>query len=66
MQHRRRIKHTKSLEERLAEEAKELRATAATLPPGYEREALLRRARQDETAAHVTEWLNSPGLRPPT
>jgi hypothetical protein len=26
---------------------------------------LLRRARQAETAAHINEWLRSPGLRPP-
>ena len=36
------------------------------LPPGPEREALLRKARQDEIGAHMTEWLTSPGLRPPT
>jgi hypothetical protein len=29
------------------------------------RELLLRRARQAETAAHINEWLKSPGLRPP-
>ncbi|WP_347338711.1 hypothetical protein [Bradyrhizobium nanningense] len=63
---RRRIKQTQSLEARLAEEAKELRATAATLPPGPTRDAVLRKARQDETAAHVTEWLNLRGLKPPT
>jgi hypothetical protein len=27
---------------------------------------LIRRARQAETASHINEWLNSPGLRPPT
>ncbi|SFN17861.1 hypothetical protein SAMN05216573_10914 [Bradyrhizobium sp. Rc3b] len=66
MQRRRRFKQTKCLEERLAEEAKELRTVAATLPPGPTRDAVLRKARQDETAAHMTEWLNSPGLKPPT
>ncbi|PPQ15578.1 hypothetical protein CV770_30600 [Bradyrhizobium sp. AC87j1] len=66
MQRRRRFKQTKSLEERLAEEAKELHTVAATLPPGPTRDAVLRKARQDETAAHMTEWLNSPGLKPPT
>jgi hypothetical protein len=30
------------------------------------RELLLRRARQAETAAHINEWLRSPGLRFPT
>jgi hypothetical protein len=66
VQHRRRLKHTKSLEERLAEEARGLRAVAATLPSGPARDALLLKARQDETAAHMTEWLDSPGLKPPT
>lgn len=63
MQKRRRIKQTSSLEERLATEAAELRAKH--LPPCPKREALLRKARQDETASHMTEWLTSPGLRAP-
>jgi hypothetical protein len=62
---RRRFKQTKSLEERLAEEAKRLRDEAKLLPPGAVREALLRRARQAESGSHMTEWLTSPGLRPP-
>jgi len=66
VQKRRRIKQSQSLQERLAEEAKELRAVAATLPPGPTRDAVLRKARQDETALYMTEWLNSPGLKPPT
>ena len=63
---RRRFKQTQPLGERLAEEAAELRRVAETLPPGPERDAVLRKARQDETALHMTEWLNSPGLKPPT
>jgi hypothetical protein len=62
---RRRFKQTKSLEERLAEEAKRLREEAKLLPPDAVREALLRRARQAETGSHMSEWLSSPGLRPP-
>jgi hypothetical protein len=42
-----------------------LREEAKSLPPGVERDRLLRKARQDEVALHVTEWLKSPGLRPP-
>jgi hypothetical protein len=53
------------LEQRLAEEAKQLRAEAETLPCGQKRDGLLRKARQDEVAAHLNEWLNSPGLRAP-
>jgi hypothetical protein len=62
---RRRFKQTKSLEERLAEEAKCLREEAKLLPPGAEREKLIRKARQAETGSHVSEWLRSPGLQPP-
>jgi hypothetical protein len=58
--------HQTTLEERLAAQAAELRQTAAKLPPGAERERLLRKARQDETAAGMSAWINSPGLRPPT
>jgi hypothetical protein len=62
---RRRFKQIDSLEVRLAEEAKRLREEAKVAPPGIEREQLLRRARQAETGSHMTEWLTSPGLRPP-
>jgi hypothetical protein len=49
----------------LTEEAERLRAEAEKLPPGMERHDLERKARQAETAAHIDEWLKSPGLRPP-
>ena len=64
-QQRRRFRQTISLEERLAEEAKRLRAAARLLPPGAVRQAALRKARQAEIAAHLSEWLQSPGLKPP-
>ena len=63
---RRRFKQTQSLEERLAEEAKRLREEAKLLPPGAKRDELIRKARQADTGSHVSEWLRSPGLRPPT
>jgi hypothetical protein len=62
---RRRFKQTRSLEERLSEEAKRLRAEAKLLPPGAARDEMIRRARQAEMASHLNEWLTSPGLRPP-
>jgi hypothetical protein len=65
MKPRRRIKQIFSLEERLVEEAKQLREEAKRLPPGPKREILLRKARQDETASHLTAWLTSPGLQAP-
>lgn len=62
---RRRVKHDISLEERLMIEAGELRDRAKNMPPCVEREALIRRARQNEAAAHMSDWLTSPGLQPP-
>lgn len=63
---RRRIKQTRTLAERLTDEATRLRDEARALAPGREREMLLRRARQDETAMQIDAWLHSPGLRAPT
>ena len=62
---RRRFKNILTFPERLDQEAKRLRTEAEKLPPGCERDELLRKARQAETAFHVNEWLTSPGLRPP-
>lgn len=62
---RKRTKPANTLEERLAVEASELRQQASTMQPGIERDSLLRKARQDETASQMTAWINSPGLRPP-
>ena len=64
---RRRFKHTQTFEERLADEAERFRKAAEELPRGSTaRELLLRRFRQAETASHMSEWLRSPGLKPPT
>ena len=62
---RRRIKHDTSLDQRLGEQAKRLRDEARGIPPGVQRDILIRQARQAETAAHMQEWLKSPGLQPP-
>jgi hypothetical protein len=52
-------------DERLAQEARRWRGQAKTMPLGIERESLLRKARQTETALHINEWLASRGLQPP-
>jgi hypothetical protein len=65
MTERRRFKQSESLEQRLAKEAVRLREEAKLLPPGAARDILIRKARQAETGSHVSEWLQSPGLRPP-
>lgn len=65
MQKRKRVKHTATFEERLAEEARLFRE-AAEKESGTARELLLRRARQAETASRMNEWLKSPGVQSPT
>ena len=62
---RRRIKHTTSFEERLTASAAELEERARELPQGRERDALLKKARQTETAARINDWLSTPGPRAP-
>lgn len=63
---RKRIKHTLTFEERLAEEARRFREAAEQEPPGsMSRELLMRRARQADTASHMYDLLRSPGLRSP-
>jgi len=55
----------KSSRDRLLREAQRDRELAKILPPGPERDALIKKASQAETAAHIDEWLSSPGLQPP-
>ncbi len=62
---RRRFKQTESLEARLAQLAAHLREQAKLLRPGAERDEMMRKARQAETASRMNEWLTSRGLRPP-
>ena len=59
------FEHPKQLAKPLANKAKELREEAKLLPPGAVRDATIRAARQANTAAHLAEWVNSPGLQPP-
>jgi hypothetical protein len=65
LKRRLRVKHEKTFQQRLADEALRFREAADKLPPGTARELLLRRARQAETASHIDDWLRSPGLQPP-
>ncbi|HWI69871.1 MAG TPA: hypothetical protein VNS88_16100 [Nitrospiraceae bacterium] len=62
---RRSFKNTLTFPDRLVKEAERFREEAETKPSGQERDNLLRKARQAETAAHMDEWLSSPGLKPP-
>jgi hypothetical protein len=54
-----------SLKERLAWFTEKAREKADLLPPGPERDGMLKKASQAETASHLNEWLNSPGLQSP-
>lgn len=50
--------------ERCVQEAERLRTEAQQLPPGPHQQELIKKARETYTAAHLAEWLRSPGLRP--
>ena len=63
MQRRRSLPHT--FEEKIAVEKAKLEAQIAQLKPGPQKDALLRKIRQLDTATHISEWLSSPGLQPP-
>ena len=63
---RRRTKQTVSLTDRLALFANEIREKALHLAPGPERDALLKKIKQADTAAdHLERWANSSELQPP-
>jgi hypothetical protein len=60
---RRRVRHQLSLGGRLDRQAKEARAQANEMPPCVERDQLLKKARQAETASKIDRWISSPGLQ---
>ena len=55
----RRGQSTLSLLERIAEHSRKVRAKAASLPPGEERDAMLQKLKQVERAARISHWLSS-------
>jgi hypothetical protein len=63
MQRRRSVSHT--FEANIAAEKAKLEAQLAKLNPGPQMDAVLKKIRQLDTAAHMSEWLSSPGLQPP-
>jgi hypothetical protein len=65
MQQRRRVKQETTLQDRIIAWAKEVRAQAAELQPGPDRDKLLKKVRDAEIAMHLEEWTNSPELEPP-
>jgi hypothetical protein len=52
---RQRIKHTTTLEERLAAFADKARGVAAYLPPGAEKDEMLRKAQNADAAADLNK-----------
>jgi hypothetical protein len=63
MQRRRSTPHT--FEGNIAAERAKLEAELAKLNSGPQMDALRKKIRQLDTAAHMSEWLSSPGLQPP-
>jgi hypothetical protein len=57
--------HPLTFKERLAVERVRLEKRASQLDPGPERDDLLKRAQQIDTARQIHEWFDSPGLHPP-
>lgn len=64
MRRRRSLPHTFS--QNIAAEKARLEAQIAQLKPGPQMDALVKKIRQLETAAHLSDWLSSPGLQPPS
>jgi hypothetical protein len=62
---RRRFKQQLSFQDRLTSFAKAAREKASLLPPGAEKDELLQKAQQADTAAHLNQLAKSPGLEPP-
>jgi hypothetical protein len=54
-----------TLEEKWRQQLEAAKNEAQKLPPGKERDALVRMARQLETASQINQWLSSPELKPP-
>lgn len=59
------VTQSPSLYQRLNDEARRLRKEATGTQNAIERERLIRKARQTETASHINEWASSPGLQAP-
>jgi hypothetical protein len=55
-----------TLEQKWHQLSEAAKKEAEKLPHGKEREALLRKARQLETASQIDQWISSPALQPPT
>jgi hypothetical protein len=62
---RRRLSPQTSLQDRIIEWAVGVRGQAEEMEPGPQRDELLRKLHHAQTAMHLEDWANSPGLQPP-
>jgi hypothetical protein len=53
------------IEEKWRQQSEAAKNAAQNLPHGRERDALMKKARQLQTASQINQWLSSPELRPP-
>lgn len=60
-----RVSDVLALEDEFIRDEQRCRTEAEKLPPGNERNALLKRARPADTAVQLGDWVDSPGLKPP-
>ncbi len=51
-----------TIEQKWRQLSQAAKSDAEKLPHGREREALVRKSRQLETASQINQWLSSPGL----
>jgi hypothetical protein len=63
MQRRRSNPHP--FEDQIAAEKKRLQEQIIATPQGAQRDVLVKKIRQLDTACHMNDWLRSPGLQPP-
>jgi hypothetical protein len=63
---RNRRKHDLTFDERLHRAAEASRDAASKLPDGPEREMLLKKASQAESAVQINDWLSGPASPPPS
>jgi hypothetical protein len=55
-----------TIEEKWRQLSEAAKTEAEKLPYGKERDALVRKARQLQTASQINQWLSSPELKSPT
>ena len=65
MKNRRRLTQSIPLKDRLSAFVRAMRERAELVPPGPERDELLKKAQKAEAAVEMDGWTNSSGLQSP-